>query len=170
MKKLARFGMVVIAILALFASEQAKSQDTILLTQKTNTKVTLEAYVSFRDVGKLVLSSRVAYFEDAKELIEYNFGELGIKNSFWQNAAQRYADWPDDDEGEYDPKAIIYVPNNNYFKAIIFDWSSQSQLKIAIFSTDGLWTTQKSLSKKWRLFIDPDFIEIIDFNDNEEEW
>ena len=103
MKKLSRFGMVVIAILALFASEQAKSQDTILLTQKTNTKVTLEAHFSFREVGKLVLSSRVAYIEDAKELIQYNFEELGIRDVFWQNAAQRYADWPDDDEG-YDPK------------------------------------------------------------------
>lgn len=163
------FRMVIIAILALFASEQAKSQDTILLTQKTNTKVTLEAYVSFREVGSRILSSRTAFVDDANELIQFYFGDQCIVNDFWRNAAKRYAQWPEQQNKQYNPKSMIYVPNHNYVKAIIFDWSTK-ELKMALFCTDGLWTTEEHLSKKWNLFINKDFIEIIDFNEVNEEW
>jgi len=142
------------------ATTFAQAQDTIMVKNSENAN---KAYYSFREVGSLVLSSRTAFIEDAKELINYYFEDQGIVNDFWQNAAKRYVKWP-----EENPKSMIYVPNNDYVKAIIFDWSTK-ELKIAIFCTDGLWTTEKTLSKKWRLFINPSFIEIIDFNDVNED-
>ena len=153
----------------MMATTFVQGQDTILVKNSNADGITIEAYYSFREVGSLVLSSRTAFIEDAKELINYYFEDQGIANDFWQDATKRYAEWPVNQFGKrYDPKSVIYVPNNDYVKAIIFDYST-TELKIAIFCTDGLWTTEKPLSKKWKLFINPSFIEIIDFNDVNED-
>lgn len=146
------------------------AQDTILLKNSGNADgLTLQAYYSFREVGSRILSSRTAFVDDANELIQFYFGDQCIVNDFWRNAAKRYAQWPEQQNKQYNPKSMIYVPNHNYVKAIIFDWSTK-ELKMALFCTDGLWTTEEHLSKKWNLFINKDFIEIIDFNEVNEEW
>jgi len=146
------------------ATTFAQAQDTIMVKNSENAN---KAYYSFREVGSLVLSSRTAFIEDAKELINYYFEDQGIVDDFWQDAAKRYAEWPEKLDN-YNPNVIIYVPDNDNVNAIIFEWS-KGDLKISLFCTDGLWTTEKSLSKKWRLFINPSFIEIIDFNDVNED-
>lgn len=151
------------------ATTFAKAQDTILVKNSRADGITLEAYYSFREIGSRVLSSRIAFVDDANELIQFYFVDQGVVNNFWQKSAKRYAEWPEQKDKQYNPKSVIYVPNHNYVKAIIFDWSTK-ELKIALFCTDGLWTTEEHLSKKWNLFINKDLIEIIDFNESNEGW
>lgn len=147
----------------------AQTQDTIwLYNVDADETITFEAGYSFNEVESLIMSSRVAYLDDAEELVRYYFEDQGIKNVFWRDAAQRYIEWPDQAEaasalGEYyHPKSIIYVPNDDYVNAIVFDWSSESEeIYIAIFCEDGLWTSTESLGDKWAIFIDSTFAETI---------
>lgn len=167
-----KFLLTLIAVLSF--SFTTFGQDTIwLYNVATYESITFEAGYTFDEVDSLIMTSRVAFIDDADEMLWYYFEYLGIKSDFWHDAVQRYVDWPEEAEaadalGEYyHPQSMIFVPNSDYVNAIAFDWSS-GEIKIAIFCEDGLWTTTDSLSDEWARFIDSTFAEIID-NASEDE-
>lgn len=155
----------------------AQVEDTLFVYNKDAAmNVVFESVYSWDEIDSLIMTSRVAFLDDAEEMIRYYFQDQGIKNVFWQNAIQRYIDWPEqaekaDNLGEYyHPKSMIYVPDDDYVNAIVFDWSSKSEdIRIAIFCEDGLWTTTKTLGDRWEIFIDSTFAKVVDASNASED-
>ena len=169
-----KFLLVLVAVFSFTFT--AFSQDTIwLYNVDADEAITFEAGYTFDEVDSLIMTSRVAFIDDANEMLRYYFEDLGIKSDFWQDAVQRYVEWPEKAEaadalGEYyHPQSMIFVPDSDYVNAIVFDWSSESEeIKIAIFCEDGLWTTTEPLGDEWAIFIDSTFAKVID-NASEDE-
>ena len=174
MKNLVKILLFVIVAMAT-TTTFAQINDTIwVYNTNIDNRIIFEEEYNFNEINSLILTSRVAFLDDAKEMINYYFQDQGIKNVFWEKAVQRYIEWPKEAEkadalGEYyHPKCMIYIPIDDYINAIVFDWSSRSEdIKIAIFCEDGLWTTKKSLGDKWEVFIDDSFVKMIISMENE---
>ena len=177
MKKV--FIALLFAVVAMATTTEtfAQVEDTLWVYNTDAGKemnVVFEVDYTWSEVDSLIMTSRTAFIDDAEEMIRYYFQDQGIKNVFWQKAIQRYIEWPEqaeraDNLGEYyHPKCMIYVPNDDYVNAIVFDWSS-GEIKIAIFCEDGLWTTTEYLSDRWAIFIDSTFAKMIDFSNMEDE-